>query len=368
MNMLKQFLKTIRTKQRAKKTIEGLEYMLNHAQDHLNKPLETATWDELMDYLIHLREVEGLSDSSIALHQTKLKQFYVFCFDETDDPKHLKLSKKLKTSIPKTKFNPSDILTPEDIKKLINVATLERDRCIVATLFESGMRLGELLALSNEMVEMKEVHEIDDKGNENDKIKYEVIVHIPEQEGCKTGARSVVCLEIYGYVQDWMKCNPTKQFIPAGRRTIADILVKLFKKAGINKPANPHALRHSAITNCVNIGMQQNAIGQRFWGNVSTNMLKTYISLSEQMQASAYKNAKGMGNANGNTVINPLASRCVNCGRLIQSGSLCKTCQDSKKNAEDNTAMKAKIAEMKAKEAERDKILQELILRTMKNV
>lgn len=337
MYMLKQFLKTIGTKHRAKKTIEGLEYMLTHAQEFFKKPLEKADWNNLMDYIIHLRDTEGLSDSTIALHQTKLRQFYSFCFDETDDPRYLKISKKLKTSIPTTKFNPHDILLPEDVKKLINVATLERDRCIVATLFESGMRLGELLSLTREMVEMKEVHETDDKGNETDRIKsYEVIFHIPDVEGNKTGARTVVCVEIYNYVQDWYKCNPSKQFMPVGRRTVAEILVRLFEKANIKKPANPHALRHAAITHCVNIGMQQNAIGERFWGNVSTNMLKTYISLSIQMQASAYKNAKGMGNGNGNMIINPLASRCVNCGKLIQSGSLCKLCEDSKKLLEEN--------------------------------
>jgi len=360
--MLKQFLKTIEIKHRAKKTVEGLEYMLTHAQECLKKPLEKADWNNLTDYLIMLRNTEELSDSTIALHQTKLRQFYSFCFDETDDPKYLKISKKLKTSIPTTKFNPHDIILPEDVKKLINVATLERDRCIVAVLFESGMRLGELLSLTREMVEMKEVHEIDEKGNETDRIKsYEVIFHIPDIEGNKTGARTVVCLEVYGYVLDWMKCNPSDKFMPAGRRTIPDILLRLFEKANIKKPANPHALRHAAITHCVNIGMQQNAIGERFWGNVSTTMLKTYISLSIQMQASAYKNAKGMGGSNGKTVINPLSVRCVNCGKLIQSGTLCRTC-------EDNRVMKARITEMEAKEAQRDVLLQELILKMSKTV
>jgi hypothetical protein len=36
----------------------------------------------------------------------------------------------------------------------------------------------------------------------------EVIFNIPNIKGCKTGARSILCLEIYGYVQDWMKCHP----------------------------------------------------------------------------------------------------------------------------------------------------------------
>lgn len=347
--MLTQFLKTIEIKHRAKKTVEGLEYMLKHAQECLKKPLEKADWNNLMEYLIMLRDTEELSESTIALHQTKLRQFYSYCFDETDDPKYLKISKKLKTSIPKTKFNPHDILLPEDVKKLINVATLERDRCIVATLFESGMRLGELLALSKAMVQMDE---------ENQTVTF----NIPDIEGCKTGDRTVVCIEIYGYVQDWYKCNPSDQFMPVGRRTMNDILLRLFKRANIKKPANPHAFRHAAITHCVNIGMQQNAIGQRFWGNVSTNMLKTYISLSEQMQASAYKNAKGMGESNGKTVINPLASRCVECGRLIQAGSLCKTCSDSKKLSEENSELKVRMQELEKQQANEIENLKQMII------
>ncbi len=54
-----------------------------------------------------------------------------------------------------------------------------------------------------------------------------------------------------------------------------------------------------------------------------------------------------MGNVNGASVINPLAVRCVNCGRLIQSGSLCKPCEDTKKVADENAQLKQEIAEIR---------------------
>lgn len=96
--------------------------------------------------------------------------------------------------------------------------------------------------------------------------------------------------------------------------------------------------RHSAITHWVNIGMQPNAISMRAWGIPNSNMLATYINLSEQMQANTYKNAKGL---NGGTtkIINPIACRCVNCGRLIQSGNLCVSCKE-------NTELKVKVIQM----------------------
>jgi site-specific recombinase XerD len=314
--LLEAFMRQIKAKNRADRTLDTLEQSVSRAERTIGRPLEEATYEELFSYIESLKS--NLSENTVALYESKLIQFYRFCFEETEDIRYNKMVKKLKninTGIKRNHINPSDILLPEDIKKLINVATLERDRCIIATLFESGIRRGELLALTNHMVLM-------------DELKQEVTFNVPDQEGCKTGGRTVVCLEIYGYVQDWMKCNTSDMFMPISENGLKNIIISLFKKAGINKPHNIHWFRHSAITHSVNIGMQQNAISERFWGKVSSDMLSTYIHLSEQMQANAYRNAKGM-NGEGSKVINPLASRCIECGRLIQAGSLCKTCKEN---------------------------------------
>lgn len=328
-------MRQIKAKNRAERTIDTLEQSLLKAEKSMGKPLEEATYEEILSYLEGLKKY--LSDNTVALYLSKFMQFYRFCFDETEDIKYNKLLKKLQkinTGIKRKYINPQDILLPEDVKRLINVATLERDRCIVATLFESGMRRGELLALTNNMVLMEE-------------SKQEVTFNIPEVEGCKTGGRTVVCLEIYGYVQDWMKCNKSEMFMPISENGLKRILISLFDKSGLNKPYNPHWFRHSAITHAVNIGMQHSAISMRFWGSVNSDMLEVYIHLSEQMQANAYRNAKGM-NGNETKVINPLSCRCVNCGRLIQTGSLCKTCEDSKKLSKENIELKADIETMKS--------------------
>lgn len=195
------------------------------------------------------------------------------------------------------------------------MATIERDRCIVAVLFESGMRRGELLSLTNYMVKM-------------DESTQHVTFEIPGGEGCRTGSLTIPCAEIYGYVQDWMKCNKSDMFMPVSENGLKRILIALFDKAGNKKPYNPHHFRHSAITHTVNIGMQQNAICMRFWGSPSSDMLDTYIHLSEAMQSDAYLRAKGMSGEN-TKVINPLACRCIECGKLIQSGDLCKTCKEN---------------------------------------
>lgn len=330
--LLEKFKKDLLIQNRSKKTMESVSLSLDTAEKEFKKPLENLTIDNIKSYITGMQE-RGLSQNTISLTQSKIIQFYEWAFDETDDEKYSILARKLrkiKLRRLKKDINPSNILFPEDIKKLINVATIERDRCIIAVLYESGMRIGELFALTHDMIEM-------------DELKQEVRFNIPNIEGCKTGARSVICLEIYGYVQDWLKCNPSKQFIPMHKNGLRKILARLFKLAGINKPCNAHHFRHSAITHAAGLNMSETQLSYRFWGIPHSSMLSVYIHLNEQLKSSGYRDAKGMGEGNGKTVINPLASRCVECGRLIQSGSLCKTCTDSKKLGEENKELKAQM-------------------------
>lgn len=328
MQLYDDFMREIRIKNRASRTIYTLEQVLNKAQEALDKPLEDATFDELMTYIEGQKKKYAKNTVSLSLH--KFAQFYKFCFDKTDDIKYEKLVKKLKNinnGIERSHIDPSDILLPEDIKKLINVSTLERDRCIISVFFESGMRIGEFLSLTNNMVIMDEKNQ-------------EVTFNIPNIEGCKTGGRTVLCIEIFGYVTDWMKCNTSDMFMPVSKAGIKGILKRLFKKASIKKPGNPHAFRHSSITNAVNLGMNESSISMRFWGIVNSNMMSTYIHLSQQMQATSYRNAKGMGEEA--KIINPLSSRCIECGKLIQSGNTCKQCSE-------NTALKLKVIQQENK-------------------
>lgn len=335
---------------RSHKTIDSVFGTLDHIEKEFQRPIENLTIDNIKTYITGLQSRE-LSQNTISLSQSKIIQFYEWAFDETEDEKFSTLARKLKrikTHRVKKAISPSEILLPEEIKKIINVATIERDRCIVAVLYESGMRGGELLALTNDMIEM-------------DDIKQEVRFNIPNVEGCKTGARSVICLEIYGYVQDWLKCNIDKKFMPLSFNGVRKAIVRLFKKAGITKPCNVHHFRHSAITHAAGLNMSETQLCYRFWGIPHSAMLSVYIHLNEQLKSSGYRDAKGMGEGNGKTVINPLATRCVECGRLIQNGSLCKLCQDSKKLSEENAELKAKDRETQIRLGKLESALQAII-------
>lgn len=325
--MLDDFIKHIEGKKNSQANLTLLKYSLEKVQDGVRKELDAMTYENISEYFRNL----GLADSSIEMIQRKLIQYYTWMFNETDDPKWHKMVRQIKggkIAKPKSEIKPQDLVSPEEVKSLINVATLERDRAIIAVLFESGMRIGELCALKNNMVV------VDDKTKE-------VIFHIPNEPGCKTGARTVTCLEIYPHVIAWMKCNKEDMFIPISDKQIRNIFIKLYKKAGINKPCNPHMLRHSAITYMASINASTTHLSERFWGIPHSNMVSVYVHLSEQQQSDAYRNLKGMGDRK--VAINPLASRCVECGDHIISGSLCQKCEKIKTLSENDKINKIKI-------------------------
>jgi site-specific recombinase XerD len=329
--MLQKFLTEYESKNRTSRSLELVKLNLEDTEKIINKPLEDMGKEDIVRLVQYLKKERNFEQGTLNIRISKIIQFFNWCFDEADDIKYRKLIKKLKEYVKKvdSDIRPEDIYTPEDIKRVINVATLERDRCLVSVLYEGGLRIGEFIALTNSMVEMNETNQ-------------EVTFHIPDQEGCKTGPRPVLCLEVYGYVQDWLKCNTSNQFMLLSENGIRKVTKNLFKRAGINKPSNPHMFRHSSITQACIMKMQPNQISMRYWGIPNSNMLSVYLHLSEQIVNSGYRDAKGMGNGNGTTVINPLASRCVECGRLIQTGSLCKSCADAKKLATELQQEKAK--------------------------
>jgi integrase/recombinase XerD len=334
--MLDDFIDSITKKGRRKNTINVLEYALRTAQETMDKPLEDVSYEELKNYIDFITEERDLSNGTIELMQRKFIQYYNWLFNRTDDPKYHKIVRMIKEDKmdkQKTKIQAKDILSVEEVKKIINICTLERDRCLIAVMFESGMRVGELLSLTIKDLIINDA-------------EYKVTFNVGIGEGRKSAMpRSILCTDVHGYVKDWLKCNNSTKFMPLSTPGVAVIIKRLYNKAGIDKLCHPHMLRHSAITYAASLGLSETQLSHRFWGVPHSSMVSVYIHLNEQMQASGYLNAKGMGNET--KILNPLAVRCVECGSLIQTGNLCKICQNSKKVSEENQILKSLIEKQK---------------------
>jgi integrase/recombinase XerD len=88
---------------------------------------------------------------------------------------------------------PEQLLTKEDIDKLLNAAEIPRDRALISVLYETGCRISELLGLRIKNVQF------DDDG---------AVLHL---DG-KTGPRRIRIIHSVPALLNWMKDHPLKNW------------------------------------------------------------------------------------------------------------------------------------------------------------
>jgi integrase len=160
--------------------------------------------------------------------------------------KHIKkpeLSKCIELVKTETKIKIEQLVTPDDVMKMINACMNPRDRALISLIYESGARRGEILRLS-----------LCDATPETDGYRIRLTG--------KTGARRILIIDSAQYLHQWIVVHPCRddQNAPIfctlgdGKRQIAVsslelILKSAARRAGItNKRLNPHAFRHAQAT------------------------------------------------------------------------------------------------------------------------
>jgi site-specific recombinase XerD/ribosomal protein L37E len=140
---------------------------------------------------------------------------------------------------------PKDMLTEEDVKKLIGSARSLRDKAIVSTLWESGMRASEFLNLRWENISFR------------DKETAIAVFTCGKSRSSKqrrnllrASAPYLNALRLNNPSPSpgsplWLASNDGK---PLSHRGLNHVLKENAKRAGITKPMNPHNFRHSRTT------------------------------------------------------------------------------------------------------------------------
>jgi integrase len=145
---------------------------------------------------------------------------------------------------------PEELLTEEDVNKMIQATRSVRDQALIAVLWDSGCRIGEI-------------------GN----LKIKHIMHADEgmkiRVDGKTGHRTVMLFYSVRNLMTWLEQHPDREnpnaplwwnFDVNKRNTskmisyaaIRKQLIKIAKKAGINKRIHAHLFRHSRSTYMAN--------------------------------------------------------------------------------------------------------------------
>ncbi len=174
------------------------------------------------------------------------------------------------------KIDPSQIFMEEEILRIITVEyspgsqwIKARNKVMIALLFDSGVRVGELLAMRIGDIKINsDLWHITVKG--------------------KTGQRTFPIFPSIPYLKDYLAVHPRKddkdaplwcsQYDPGkaiSYEKTSQILKMAVKRAGINKPSNPHNFRHSAVTRDASF-MSDQELKKKYGWTRSSTQLDTY--------------------------------------------------------------------------------------------
>ncbi|MDD5417931.1 MAG: tyrosine-type recombinase/integrase, partial [Candidatus Nanoarchaeia archaeon] len=239
----------------------------------IEKNYDELDKDDIM-HLLMLVENRKISPYTKQGYKVTLKKFYKWINGGKDYPP---IVSWIKTRVNLcSKVLPSNLLTKEDIVKMVDGAKYFRDKAIIMTLYESGFRIGELL---------------NTKMGDLEFTKYGVKVNVIG----KTGARRVLLISSMPYISNWIANHPDKSnpdaYIWTALRynkklgtelnypAVAKMIKETAKKCCVTKRVNPHSFRHARATELAN-KLTEAQMNMYFGWVQGSDMPATYVHLS----------------------------------------------------------------------------------------
>lgn len=310
-----------------------------------NKPFQKVIKEDIMRLI---QRVESSNYSEWTKHDYKviLKIFYRWLRRTEDYPEEVKW---IKSSFRSNSMLPEEILTEDDIKKLVESAFSLRDKAFILVLYESGCRIGEILSLRIRNVQFD---------------NYGAVLLVSG----KTGDRRVRIIASAPKLSAWLENHPLGDNVDAPLWVISGtrnrnsvfsygaakaVLKDVAKRAGLKKRVYPHLFRHSRATFLANF-LTEAQLKQHFGWVQASDMASTYVHLSGRDVDNALLKLQGIKTDNQEKEAALKMISCPRCDEKNSPGSkFCMRCGSPM-----NLESALKIDELRAKA---DKLMSILI-------
>jgi integrase/recombinase XerD len=240
---------------------------LHRFESFFQKPAEHLNTDGLRNYLLHLITLKKVSGEYVDSVYSSLKFFYEKTLGRTwnmTEIPRLRRTKKLPI-----------VLSRNEIKQLLAVTSNLKFKAMFMTAYAGGLRVSEIAHLK-----------ISDIDSEN----MQILIRQSKGNLDRYTLLSKANLEVLRLY--WKQFRPEGWLFPGKipgqplrTRAIQDALLKMRNKAGINKKATMHSLRHSFATHLLENGTDIVRI-QRLMGhaNISTTLLYLQVAKVRLLQ------------------------------------------------------------------------------------
>jgi len=246
-------------------------YYIFKLAEWLGKDFKEATKEDLKRLI---REIETSPYAPMTKMELKIavKKLYKWLQDADEYPDIVRWIKARSSGTNKVRL-PEQILTKDEVIRLIKMTHSPRDRAFVSMLYETGARIGEMLFLRLHAFEFD---------------KHGAVISIPHFG--KTGSRRVRIVSSVPAIQEWLNKHPDntnpEAYMWVGPRlkcmkygAVRSLLRRLANKAEIRKHVNPHAFRHARATHLAN-HLTEAQMKIYFGWTQASEMAATYVHLS----------------------------------------------------------------------------------------
>ena len=287
--------------------------------------LTEASWQDAV-VSIRLTEYADWTKSDI-IGQTKA--FIIWCVERGSIPGlPEKIVRNVKTPrAPRVTKTPDEIPTVDEVYRMLQHPTCDiQHQALIAVAYYTGMRIGEIFRL-----------------NWGDIIFNSNSVSFRIVDTKTKKYRSAPCVEPLPYIASWRRQYPAEAGVPEGNNPVfitynresrqysrmeygsANMFLRrIQKKCGL-KHFGWHTFRAANITNCTMAGVPDSVIKDIHWGNQNTQMMATYVMLSDSAKESAMLKRAGIEVEEETVLSTP--QNCPSCCALNGPGDqYCRLC------------------------------------------
>jgi len=288
----------------------------------INKDFAQASAEDLKTFLIGIHNNASYSIWTRFDYNVTIKKFYKWLEGDIKANEYPKKVSWIKTTVKKKdkpKVKKSELLGEEEIQKLLKAIDNPRDKALIALVWDTGARIGEIGGMTIKHVSFE------------DNATYADLVG-------KTGSRTCLAIESTPYLVRWLESHPAREnqnsplwLDRSGKSmtyaALAKVFRRAFEKAGIKKGFNPHLFRHSRATWCAENGWSSYEMCKHFGWEMDSGMPAVYISMVDKDVHNKMKEAYGINTDRQKKVEERKMKMCPRCDVVNPNhGKFCYKC------------------------------------------
>ncbi len=249
-----------------------------------SKSIPQITEDDLSAYISSLKD-QGFKPATVSRNVASIKAFFHYLVKEGIAPEDISISLKS----PKIEKKLPEILTTEEVVRLLEQPKGDspkeiRDKAMLELLYATGIRVSELINLSETDVNMamgyivcRDAHKerVIPFGGE---AKYALNRYIGESRNAMLDDANCITL--------FVNCSGQ----PMSRQGFWKLIKYYAKKAGIDSDITPHTLRHSFAAHLVENGADLRAV-QEMLGHSDISTTQIYVNMNHSRIREVYAKA-----------------------------------------------------------------------------